>query len=380
MTAAAAPGMVYVHVPFCASRCIYCDFYSTVQTPENRARYARAAAEEVRSRADELPTQEIQSVYFGGGTPSQLSVDELGEILSAIKQSFRLRPDAEITIEANPDDITPQLADSLKSLGFNRASLGVQSFNDDTLRLLNRRHTAAQARRAVETLGESGITNLSIDLIYGLPGQSVEQFRTDLAKAFALPISHLSAYALTMEDGTPLAKKVEAGKLALVDEDTYLNEYALLMDTAAQKGFVHYEISNFALPGRQSRHNSGYWHELPYVGIGPGAHSYDGHQRRSNRPNLLSYIGRPGHPEYDTEQLTADEQFNEFVFTSLRTRNGLDLDKLALRFGPEPLQALLEAAAPHLSQGRLVREASTLRLTRQGIMLSDMVMSDLMRV
>ncbi len=380
MTAAAAPGMVYVHVPFCASRCIYCDFYSTVQTPENRARYARAAAEEVSSRAGELPTQEIQSVYFGGGTPSQLSVDELGEILSAIKQSFRLRPDAEITIEANPDDITPQLADSLKSLGFNRASLGVQSFNDDTLRLLNRRHTAAQARRAVETLCESGITNLSIDLIYGLPGQSVEQFRTDLAKAFALPISHLSAYALTMEDGTPLAKKVEAGKLALVDEDTYLNEYTLLMDTAAQKGFVHYEISNFALPGRQSRHNSGYWHELPYVGIGPGAHSYDGHQRRSNRPNLLSYIGRPDHPEYDTERLTADEQFNEFVFTSLRTRNGLDLDKLALRFGPEPLQALLKAAAPHLSQGRLVREASTLRLTRQGIMLSDMVMSDLMRV
>ena len=372
--------MVYVHVPFCASRCIYCDFYSTIQTPENRARYARAAAEEVRNRAGELPTREIQSVYFGGGTPSQLSPDEIEEILTAIKESLHVVPDAEITIEANPDDITPELARSLKALGFNRASLGVQSFNDETLRLLNRRHSAAQARRAVETLRQSGIENLSIDLIYGLPGQTADEFRNDLDAAFALPVSHLSAYALTMEEGTPLAKKVAKGSLALMDEDTYLNEYALLLDKAEQKGFVHYEISNFALPGYESRHNSGYWHELPYLGIGPGAHSFDGLQRRSNRPDLRSYLDHPGHPEHETERLTDDERFNEYVFTALRTRNGLNLDQLALRFGQELLESLLEAAAHHIGKGALVMEASILRLTRQGIMLSDLVMSDLMRV
>ncbi len=380
MERSAARGMVYVHVPFCASRCIYCDFYSTIQTPENRVGYTRAACEEIRRRAQGFPAKEIQSVYFGGGTPSQLGVDQLGEILSAVRRSFCVCEDSEITIEANPDDITPEFARQLKALGFNRASLGVQSFNDATLHLLNRRHTAAQARQAVQMLCESGIKNMSIDLIYGLPGQTIEQFRHDLAEAFSLPISHLSSYALTMEEGTPLARKVASGNLALMDEDTYLNEYALLLNTAEQKGFVHYEISNFALPGYESRHNSGYWHELPYLGIGPGAHSYDGHTRRANRPNLRQYIDHPGQPEYDTEQLTPDEQFNEYVFTSLRTLSGLDLDDLAHRYGNQPLAEFLAAAAPHLRKGTLVRHGSTLRLTRQGIMVSDLVMSDLMRV
>ena len=373
--------MIYIHVPFCVSRCIYCDFYSTTRSADMQALYVDAACKELEKRIDYLPDNNIHTIYFGGGTPSQLTLTQLSKLLKVIHTHYNVHPQAEVTLEANPDDITPTYISQLIELGINRISLGVQSFHDDTLHLLRRRHDAIQAKQAVNTIVEAGINNVSVDLIYGLPNQTKAQFAEDLSQAFSLPITHLSTYALSVEPHTALSKMLQQKQLELPTEEIVVSEYELLMKQAAAHGFEHYEISNFARPHYQSRHNSGYWDGTPYLGIGPGAHSFDGKmQRRYNLPNLEAYVATPGNPPHEIEQLTTANCFDELVFTSLRTQRGLDLNQLRQKYGTDWHEELLQAAQPHILSNQLVlTEDNHLRIASNAIMISDDIMSDLMR-
>ncbi len=374
-------GMVYIHVPFCQSRCIYCDFYSTVSGSEVRKAYVAAVCDELKQRSGELSGREVQSVYFGGGTPSLLQPEEIAVILQSVRTYYALSPESEITLEANPDDVNAAFVSRLVEVGINRMSLGVQSFNDDTLRFLRRRHNARQAIQAVEAIVGGGIENVSIDLIYGLPGQTNDVWAQNLQTAFSLPVTHLSSYALSVESGTPLARLMENQKVAVVDDEAFLAQYEKLMDECLKHGFRHYEISNFAKPGFESRHNSGYWNEKPYVGVGPGAHSFDGdHTRRMNVADLAAYVKSEGSPVHEDEHLTPKEQFNETVYTALRTEEGVNLSNLRRRFSGEWCERLFRTARQFVVKGAMEYDsnANVLKFTRGGIFISDRIMSEFM--
>lgn len=373
-------GMIYVHVPFCASRCIYCDFYSTTQSASVRAQYVEATCNEIMMRTNYLPTNNIKTIYFGGGTPSQLAPKEIEKILDCIFKYYQVDNNAEITLECNPDDIDKTFVQSTKRLGINRVSLGVQSFDDDILHLLNRRHNAQEAINAVETLHHNDIDNISIDLIYGLPRQTCNSFAHDLDQAFALPIKHLSSYALSVEKGTALDKKIRQNELQTANEDAFVKEFSLLMQQAECHGFNHYEISNFAIPGFESKHNSGYWDGTPYLGIGPGAHSFDGENRQYNLPSLSEYISQSalGKVPHTTELLNNNERFDEWVFVCLRTKRGLSLSLTEQKFGKQLLAYLLKNAQQHIEKGRLIKDGDKLSIAQPYIMVSNDIISDLM--
>lgn len=369
---------LYIHVPFCEKRCVYCSFYSTVHGKEERDAFVRTLAKELAFRHNDAP---ISTLYFGGGTPSQLDDEEMEAVFSAIHRHCVLSPHAEITFEANPDDISQQKVAQLRQLGVNRISLGVQSFDDTRLSFLNRRHTAQQALDAIDILRTKGIENISIDLIFGLPGQQLADWNKELAQAFELPITHLSAYSLMYEKGTPLYYARERGAVKECDEETSLSMFQKLCTSAQCAGFEQYEISNFARPGYRSRHNSSYWHGIPYLGLGPGAHSYDGKNcRRVNDYSLRRYMeaGRAktfADVPHTLEKLSADECYDELICTRLRTCEGLSLQEVPA----SRRSALLRMARPHIDGGRLELDADNhLRFTASGIFVSDDVMSDLM--
>ena len=298
-----------------------------------------------------------------------LSEDNLKMLFSAISSVFLTTPDTEITIEGNPDDITQELIRAWKEVGVNRMSLGVQSFDDEDLRKINRRHSAKQAEDAVRLLHDNGFDNISVDLIYGLPDQTLDGFERNLQKAFSLPIAHLSSYALSIEEGTPMYRQ----GVREIDDDLSRAMYEKLMACAESAGFEHYEISNFAKKGCRSRHNSAYWTGEAYLGLGPGAHGYDGKRKRTACvPNLKDFIDNGAH--YTVETLTDDELYDEFVMCRLRTCDGLDINDLSL----ERRDYLLKNAEPHLREGWLRLEDGILSFTRQGLFVSDWVMSDLM--
>ena len=373
-----SPTGLYIHVPFCEKRCVYCSFYSTVHGKEERDAFVRTLAKELAFRHNGTP---ISTLYFGGGTPSQLDDEEMEAVFSAIHRHCVLSPHAEITFEANPDDISQQKVVHLRQLGVNRISLGVQSFDDRRLSFLNRRHTAQQALDAIDILRTKGIENISIDLIFGLPGQQLADWNKELAQAFELPITHLSAYSLMYEKGTPLYYARERGAVKECDEETSLSMFQMLCTSAQCAGFEQYEISNFARPGYRSRHNSSYWHGIPYLGLGPGAHSYDGKNcRRVNDYSLRRYMeaGRAktfADVPHTLEKLSADECYDELICTRLRTCEGLSLQEVPA----SRRSALLRMARPHIDGGRLELDADNhLRLTASGIFVSDDVMSDLM--
>ena len=373
-----SPTGLYIHVPFCEKRCVYCSFYSTVHGKEERDAFVRTLAKELAFRHNGAP---ISTLYFGGGTPSQLDDEEMEAVFSAIHRHCVLSPHAEITFEANPDDISQQKVVHLRQLGVNRISLGVQSFDDRRLSFLNRRHTAQQALDAIDILRTKGIENISIDLIFGLPGQQLADWNKELAQAFELPITHLSAYSLMYEKGTPLYYARERGAVKECDEETSLSMFQMLCTSAQCAGFEQYEISNFARPGYRSRHNSSYWHGIPYLGLGPGAHSYDGKNcRRVNDYSLRRYMeaGRTktfADVPHTLEKLSADECYDELICTRLRTCEGLSLQEVPA----SRRSALLRMARPHIDGGRLELDADNhLRLTASGIFVSDDVMSDLM--
>lgn len=340
------------------------------------ASYAKALEREMNLRKHYINCARVHSLYLGGGTPSLLPKEVLTDIFAAVNRHFTLVPDAEVTIEANPDDVTPNWLESLSDTPINRISMGAQTFNDRLLNFLGRRHNAQQINNAVQACKEAGLANISIDLIYGLPGQTMDDWQHDLDCALSLGITHLSAYALSYEEGTRLHAMLRDGRIQETDEEVSRKMYDHLLSTTKQAGFLHYEISNFALPGFQSRHNSRYWQGVPYLGLGAGAHSYDGHcKRRANLPNIKAYIAATEDVPHETEELAPDELYNEFIMTRLRTSGGIPLDELS----PENHKYCLSMAAPHLSRSLLHIQDGHLRLTQEGIFTSNDIICDLMK-
>ena len=365
---------IYIHIPFCAKRCIYCGFFSTVRQDE-AARYVQAVCRELRLRKDYLDGEPVRTIYFGGGTPSRLTPEQIGQIINAIGDTFGLDKVEELTVECNPDDITPRYVTSLRALGVNRISMGVQTFNQDLLRFLNRRHDAVQAMDAVRICRESGVSNISIDLMYGLPGQTLDMFHEDLMTALSTNVQHISSYCLSYEENTPLLALRDQGKLTPVDDDLCFNMFTLMCHTIREGGFEHYEISNFCRPGYHSRHNSSYWDGTPYLGLGAGAHSYNRTSRQWNKSDLDAYMEgvEQGSLAYEIEQLSDADLFNERIMLSLRTSRGLDLSSLI----ETERSNLLENAAKFLSDGSLILENGRLRIPESEMFISDSLISSL---
>ena len=372
---------VYVHIPFCASRCSYCDFFSTLRLDEVGHDYVEALIAEARLRKAELNGKPVKTLYMGGGTPSQLPLPLLARLIDGLKATLDLNAVQEFTLEANPDDVTPEWSAAVRALGVNRVSMGVQSFQDAVLRLVGRRHTARQAIDAVASLRHAGIDNISIDLIYGLPGQTLETWAESVRQAVDLRPQHISAYGLTYEPGTRLWQQRECGEVVEASEDQYLDMYRVLVGLLQVAGYEHYEISNFALPGYRSRHNSSYWNETPYLGLGAAAHSYDGTMRRSNPADLCGYIRRitSGQPACQVEDLAWWERYDERVMLGLRTADGVDAHRLRSDFGDKAWAHFVSEARRHIDAGNMIcTDDGRYILTSEGIVLSDSVMRDLM--
>ena len=375
---------LYIHIPFCASRCIYCGFYSTTLM-ELRDRYVDALCQEMTLRQEALvqqglPLPSLDTIYIGGGTPSQLSPRHLKILFDHINKVFSNNA-TEVTIEMNPDDVTEEYAHALSQLSVNRVSMGAQTFDDTRLRFLNRRHNAQQVPQAVKTLREAGISNISIDLMYGFPGETIDNWQDDITKALDLGVEHLSAYCLMIEEGTVLYEKMRNGeneRMRECDEELERQMYYTLTERLKAAGYEHYEISNFALPGRRSRHNSSYWTDLPYIGLGAAAHSYDGRSRCWNVADIRQYINgiENGSPVIDQEWLNDDSRYNDRVMLSLRTCEGIDLSTLQ----PADKTYLLSLAQKYIDNRLLTAEGDHLRLSNEGLFVSDMIMSDLMKV
>ncbi|MCF0160436.1 MAG: radical SAM family heme chaperone HemW [Bacteroidaceae bacterium] len=373
---------IYIHIPFCRKRCIYCDFYSTTLL-EKRAQYVAAVCRELEMRKDYLKGEPIQTIYLGGGTPSLLPISLLQTVFQALAEHYSVAPDAEITMEANPDDLSSAyIQDVVDKLPINRLSMGVQTFNDEALRFLNRRHTGQQAIDTVKRCQEAGLNNISIDLIYGLPNESLEDWEKDLRIATSLHVQHISAYHLMYEEGSPLWRLRESMNLKEADEDLSLLFFEKLVNTLKEHGFQHYEISNFCLPGMHSRHNSSYWTGVPYLGCGAAAHSYNGASRQWNVASLTDYIQgiNQGKPVVEMEQLDLATRYNEYVMTGLRTCHGISTAHIKEEFGESLLLYFTRQAAKDLQQGHLEKQGDRIQLSRQGIFISDGIMSNLMFV
>lgn len=372
---------IYLHIPFCKTRCIYCDFYSTTRS-ELITRYIHALCNELEMRKEYLKEEKIETVYFGGGTPSQLGEEDFQQIFKAIQKHYGLEDCREITLEANPDDLSKEYLQMLSALPFNRISMGIQTFDDATLQLLNRRHNATQAIEAVKRCRQAGFQNISIDLIYGLPGETEQRWAQDLQQAVSLDVEHISAYHLIYEEGTPLYKMLQQHSVSQVDEDSSLNFFSTLIDTLSAAGYEHYEISNFCKPGMYSRHNTSYWQGIPYLGCGPSAHSFDGGSREWNVASLNQYLSsiEQGQRQHETEQLDTQTRYNEYIITGMRTMWGISTEELKKKFGDRLWKYCLEQASSYLENGKLELHNDRLKLTREGIFISDGIMSDLLDI
>lgn len=389
---------LYFHIPFCASRCIYCGFYSTITPHAEKANtmdlYVDALCKEAITEKNYLfeeysnTAERIETIYFGGGTPSQLQACHIEKIFRCIADNYADRmlnySDMEISLECNPDDITPEFAENLRHLPINRISMGAQTFSDERLKFLRRRHKASDVRTAIERLRRVGIENISIDLMFGFPNETIEQWQRDIDKAIALDVEHLSAYSLMYEEGTPLYQLLKKGLVKDMDEELYRSMYDSLIERLAIANYEQYEISNFAKlthsaasPFR-SRHNSAYWSNKPYLGIGASAHSYNLSTRRWNVDDLQKYIDSitNNRPVYEVEPIDANTHYDDIVTTALRTRSGINLSALSSPYK----EHIAKASAPLVSQGLLAITNNHLHLTRNGIYVSDFVMSELMYV
>ena len=398
---------IYIHIPFCRSRCIYCGFYSTTAL-DLRQRYVDALCREMEIRGTrneeggKRNDEEIETIYLGGGTPSQLTFDQLRQLFIYINKVYPLHSDTsltshlspltskrEITIEVNPDDVTVEFAAVLQQLPVNRVSMGIQTFDDQRLRFLHRRHTSRQAIEAVSILRSAGINNLSIDLMYGFPGETLSDWQSDIDSALALNVEHISAYCLMIEEGTPLHQLYNLAPPyprtpAPPTEETERQMYYTLIDRLTAAGYEHYEISNFARPGFRSRHNSSYWNGTPYIGLGAAAHSYDIRSRSWNIADINAYIEgiERGERLFEEELLDDDTRYNDAVTVGLRTYEGIDLNTLPKKYR----DYCIKNARRYLDDGLLElsvvgdSNAPTLHLTRRGLFVSDMVMSDLMMI
>lgn len=372
---------IYIHIPFCKKRCNYCDFYSTT-SHKLKSNFISAAITEIELRKDYLNGEKIETIYFGGGTPSLLDKNNFSKLFDAIHRSFQIDPEAEITFEANPDDLTESYLNELKNLPFNRISIGIQSFDDKILEIINRRHTGAQAIEAVKNAQKTGFKNISIDLIYGLPYQTLTDWKKEVDTALSLNIQHISAYGLTYEEGTILSKLREAGKINAAEENLMIDMYHILNEKLNEKGFKRYEISNFALPNYRSRHNTSYWQQKPYLGIGPSAHSYNGESRQWNVNSLPDYIDSLSKNEllFEQEKLSLYEKYNDYLMVSLRTSDGLDINKLEQNFGAELKRYCLENIKTFIETEKVNYSGNILRLTTDGILISDLIFTQLIKI
>ncbi|HNT50008.1 MAG TPA: radical SAM family heme chaperone HemW [Cyclobacteriaceae bacterium] len=363
---------LYLHIPFCKQACYYCDFHFSVNT-SIKADLVRAIIKELEMQAHYLAGEPLDTLYFGGGTPSLLTDDELNAILNAIGKRYSVSADPEITLEANPDDLTREKLAALAGAGINRLSIGVQSFDNHVLKFLNRAHTAIEAEQCIEAAHQAGISNLSIDIMFGLPNQHEFILRKDLAKALTLQPAHNSVYSLTVEEKTVFGKWAQQGKLKITDEPEAAQQFEVVMDTLESNGFIQYEISNYAKPGFESRHNSSYWQRKKYLGIGPSAHSYNGNTRQFNVRNNYHYVQalNTGKIPYEIEQLTLANKINEYIFTSLRTNIGCSLAVLKRDYDYDltalPGNPLLKMA----NQNLITLKADTVLLTRAGKLVAD---------
>ena len=374
---------LYLHIPFCLSKCAYCGFYS-IPSLKRKTEFLEALKQEIVTRKDELHGEKVGTVYFGGGTPSILKVEEIETILKILHEHFEIDPEAEITLEANPDTLSLDYLVSLRHLGVNRLSIGIQSFFDNDLQYLSRRHDAQHAQQCVAWAKEAGFENISLDLIYGLPTSDADQWNRNLDRFLAMEVPHLSAYALTLEPNSILTKQIEMGKTMPVNEDDAVRDYEILCQRMAQAGFLHYEISNFCKPGMHSRHNASYWFGTPYLGLGPSAHSYDGVTRRWNGSSLEGYVEVRRQKSEDRSQktdekemLTPEQQYDEYVMLRLRTMWGIDLKYLKREMGERFSTYCEQKAQPLIAQGRLSQTREFLYLTDEQMLFADSIAEEL---
>ncbi len=367
---------LYIHIPFCHSKCAYCDFFSTPHHTKV-SDYVDALIAELSLRKTEL-SEVIDTIYIGGGTPSILTINDLNRLVNAIPHGHLL----EFTIEANPEDVTPQWVDSILNLGINRVSIGIQSFIDAELEIVNRRHNAECAEQALLTLNRCGVAEISGDLIYGLPGQTIDSWQYSLDKIIQFELTHLSAYTLSYEPGTKLYAQLQSGKIKECEETDIEAMYQYLMIATRNAGYEHYEISNFAKPGHRAIHNSGYWKYTQYLGLGVSAHSFDGRLRRVNPIGINNYIEsiRQGKTYYKIEYETEPELYNDYIITALRTVDGLNIEKLYLTFGEKWSDFFLKSASPHIHSGKLICDDDIYRIEESSWLLSDAVLRDLIYV
>ena len=401
---------IYIHVPFCNSKCGYCGFYS-LPSLKLKERFLEALKAEIVARKEYLHGKAISTIYFGGGTPSLLSTKEIGELLHLINMHYPVASNAEITLEANPDTLTLEYLESLRQLGVNRLSIGIQSFFDNDLKYLSRRHDSKHARQCIDWAKQAGFSNISIDLIYGLPTSNAEQWNRNLDHFFEMDLPHLSAYALSLEPNAILTKQIEQGKVPPVNEEDALRDYETLCNRAAENGYLHYEISNFCRRGMHSKHNSSYWFGTPYAGFGPSAHSFDGNSRQWNVSSVEHYCEafsvhsshceeeRRSNPDTEVlcldcfvprndakrvqdqvseiEQLTPEQLYDEYVMLRLRTHWGIDLKWLKREMGERFSSFCEQHAQPLIAQGRLTQTREFLYLTDMQMLFADGVAEEL---
>lgn len=372
---------LYVHVPFCGQLCTYCDFHFSVSL-SRMDDMIRAMMQEMHLRKSYLQGERVTTLYFGGGTPSLLSIEQFQLLITTAQDiyDFEVSQLAEFTIECNPEDLSVDYLEGLKRIGVSRLSIGVQSFHDDVLRLMNRRHDAQRAVQAVADAQEVGFANVSVDLIFGVPGCDDEMLRYDLERVIQLGTQHVSVYHLTVEDKTVLGWKRRNGKFAPVDETVSEEQYKIVEQALLSAGFQHYEVSNYASSGYEAKHNSAYWNGTKYIGIGPSAHSFDGESRQWNVSGNLKYIDAVHANQlfYDYEKLSSDERYDEYVMTSLRTAKGISLDEVECRWGSERVGYLLKESEPFLKSGLLYRERERVAIRSGNFLLSDAVITNLM--
>ncbi len=368
---------IYIHIPFCKQACYYCDFHFSTSV-KKKGELVDMLCKELELRKVEMPGKEVQTIYFGGGTPSLLNAGELKQIFDTIYSNFQVSDDAEITLEANPDDLTREKLELLKASKINRLSIGVQSFFEEDLKLMNRAHNASEALESIQ-MAKEYFDNISIDLIYGIPDMSEQRWKRNIEIALELGLPHFSCYALTVEPNTALKKFIDKGIIKPVDDDLAKAHFEILILTLKEAGFVHYEFSNFGEPGYFSQNNTAYWTGKPYLGIGPSAHSYDGETRKWNINNNTLYIKslQKGSIPAEEEKLSVKDKYNEYVMTRLRTMWGVSLDEVELKFGEKYRNYLLEQAKPHLEDGLLNNEKSRLHVSEKGKFLSDGIAADL---
>lgn len=369
---------IYLHIPFCKQACHYCDFHFSTSLA-NKAPFVDALLKEIELTREYLSGDTIKTIYFGGGTPSLLTGDELKRILDKLYQTYDVVSDSEITLEANPDDLNMQKIIELKSSPVNRLSIGIQSFRDQDLKMMNRAHNAQEADYSVKAAQDKGFENITIDLIYSIPQLSLMDWKENLHKAFALQVQHISAYSLTFEPKTVFGTYEKRGLMKPVEQELSSEQFLTMLQEMRANGFEQYEVSNFCKPGYESKHNSAYWSGEKYLGLGPSAHSFDGNSRQWNVANNSVYIRSlmEGKLSFEREELDARTQLNEYLMTGLRTRKGVDLQRIQSLFGVDLYKLYKDLLDELIHQGKVIIDGSRMALTDEGLLMADRIASDL---